>query len=108
MGKGIYAKFIHEQSKRVSQTFLQINCAAIPSDLLESEFDHFRRRFEALTESLEDISGGSLVKGSRISFLDGAAGGAPVIIPKRRLELIWRDVTLKLRGYLDVYFAPVT
>ena len=37
VGKGIYAKFIHEQSKRVSQTFLQINCAAIPSDLLESE-----------------------------------------------------------------------
>lgn len=37
VGKGIYAKFIHEQSKRVSQTFLQINCAAIPADLLESE-----------------------------------------------------------------------
>ena len=37
VGKGIYAKFIHEQSKRVSQTFLQINCAAIPPDLLESE-----------------------------------------------------------------------
>lgn len=37
VGKGIYAKFIHEQSKRVSQAFLQINCAAIPPDLLESE-----------------------------------------------------------------------
>jgi PAS domain S-box-containing protein len=37
VGKGVYAKFIHEQSKRAGQTFLQINCAAIPSELLESE-----------------------------------------------------------------------
>lgn len=37
VGKGVYAKLIHEQSKRVSQTFLQVNCAAIPADLLESE-----------------------------------------------------------------------
>ncbi len=37
VGKGIYAKFIHEQSKRAKSTFLQVNCAAIPSDLLESE-----------------------------------------------------------------------
>lgn len=37
VGKGIYAKFIHEQSNRASGTFLQVNCAAIPPDLLESE-----------------------------------------------------------------------
>lgn len=37
VGKGIYAIFIHEQSKRAKNTFLQVNCAAIPSDLLESE-----------------------------------------------------------------------
>jgi len=37
VGKGIYAKFIHEQSTRAKSIFLQVNCAAIPSDLLESE-----------------------------------------------------------------------
>ena len=37
VGKGNYARFIHEQSKRAGQIFLQVNCAAIPSDLLESE-----------------------------------------------------------------------
>jgi len=37
VGKGVYARFIHEQSKRISHTFLQVNCAAIPPDLLESE-----------------------------------------------------------------------
>ena len=37
VGKGVYARFIHEQSKRKSQAFIQVNCAAIPVDLLESE-----------------------------------------------------------------------
>lgn len=43
VGKGVYAKFIHEQSKREGHTFLQVNCAAIPSDLLESELFGFER-----------------------------------------------------------------
>jgi PAS domain S-box-containing protein len=37
VGKGIFAKYIHEQSRRADKIFLQVNCAAIPSDLLESE-----------------------------------------------------------------------
>ncbi len=37
VGKGVYARFIHEQSKRKNQPFVQVNCAAIPVDLLESE-----------------------------------------------------------------------
>jgi len=43
VGKGVYAKFIHEQSKRDGRTFLQVNCAAIPSDLLESELFGFEK-----------------------------------------------------------------
>jgi transcriptional regulator with GAF, ATPase, and Fis domain len=43
VGKGIYARFIHEQSKRVNRTFLQVNCAAIPPDLLESELFGYER-----------------------------------------------------------------
>lgn len=36
-GKGMVARMIHEQSARADREFLDINCAAIPSDLLESE-----------------------------------------------------------------------
>ncbi|MCJ7716362.1 MAG: sigma 54-interacting transcriptional regulator, partial [Anaerolineales bacterium] len=43
VGKGVYARFIHEQSKREGGTFLQVNCAAIPSDLLESELFGYER-----------------------------------------------------------------
>lgn len=36
-GKTILAKYIHQKSNRFHNPFITINCAAIPSDLLESE-----------------------------------------------------------------------
>ncbi len=36
-GKGVMAKFIHENSTRVEEKFLELNCAALPENLLESE-----------------------------------------------------------------------
>jgi len=36
-GKGLLAKFIHQQSQRAGKPFIQINCAALPENLLEAE-----------------------------------------------------------------------
>jgi PAS domain S-box-containing protein len=36
-GKGLLAKFIHNNSKRKKKPFIQINCAALPESLLEAE-----------------------------------------------------------------------
>jgi PAS domain S-box-containing protein len=36
-GKGLLAKFIHENGKRNPKPFIQINCAALPESLLEAE-----------------------------------------------------------------------
>ena len=36
-GKGILAKFIHNKGAHASQPFIQINCAAVPENLLEAE-----------------------------------------------------------------------
>ena len=43
VGKEVFATYIHEHSARADKIFIPINCAAIPPELLESEFFGYER-----------------------------------------------------------------
>src|SRR6202045_4520172 len=64
-GKELVAPAIHAQSLRKDQTFVEVNCAAIPEDLIESElFGHHKGSFSGAATDKEGkfqkASGGTL------------------------------------------------
>ncbi len=64
-GKELVAHWIHEKSKRQEQPYVAVNCAAIPSELIESElFGHEKGSFTSAhkqrTGKFEQAHGGTL------------------------------------------------
>jgi len=54
-GKELVAKMIHEQSLRANNPFIAVNCGAIPSELMESEF--FGHKKGSFTGAINDKEG---------------------------------------------------
>jgi formate hydrogenlyase transcriptional activator len=84
-GKELIARAIHDRSRRKDRTFVRVNCAAIPTGLLESElFGHERGAFTgAITQKvgrLELADQGSL-------FLD-EVGDIPIEIQPKLLRAL--------------------
>ena len=64
-GKELVARALHRQSRRATAPFVEVNCAAIPSELIESElFGHMKGSFTGAVQDragkFEQADGGTL------------------------------------------------
>ncbi len=112
-GKEVMARFLHSKSKRAAQSFISVNCAAIPENLLESElFGHEKGAFTgAITRRIgkfEEANGGTLLldeisemhPGLQAKLLravqereiDRVGGGQPIKVDIRLLATSNRDL----------------
>lgn len=71
VGKELVARLIHEQSPRSEQAFVAVNCGAIPTELMESEFfGHLKGSF---TGAVSDKDGLFVSAAGGTLFLDEVA-----------------------------------
>jgi len=84
-GKELIARAIHERSRRKDRTFVKLNCAAIPTGLLESElFGHERGAF---TGAISQKVGGLELADQGSLFLD-EVGDIPIDIQPKLLRAL--------------------
>ena len=67
-GKELVARQLHEKSNRAAQAFIEVNCAAIPSELIESEL--FGHEKGAFTSAVKTKSGKFELADNGTLFLD--------------------------------------
>ncbi len=71
VGKELVARLIHEQGPRVNGPFVPVNCGAIPTELMESEF--FGHRKGSFTGAVSDKDGLFQAANGGTLFLDEVA-----------------------------------
>ncbi len=89
-GKELVAKAIHQMSQVDQQSFVPINCSAIPEELMESElFGHVRGSF---TGAISDKQGLFLEADGGTAFLDEIGELTPIIQTKLLRVLQEREI----------------
>lgn len=95
VGKEILSQSIHNGSRRQSNVFLPVNCAAIPPDLVESELFGFKRG--AFTGATENYSGRFIQADKGTLFLD-EIGDLPLHVQAKLLRVLDNGMVYQLKG----------
>ncbi|RDH84695.1 MAG: sigma-54-dependent Fis family transcriptional regulator [endosymbiont of Galathealinum brachiosum] len=101
VGKEVFAQFIHNQSKRVNEEFVAINCAAIPENMLEAvlfgyEKGAFTGAVQATPGKFELAQNGTLLL-DEISEMDAALQAKLLrVLQEKEVERLGGRKTIKL------------
>jgi len=98
-GKELVARAIHESSPRRQRTFVKVNCAALPSELLESELFGFERG--AFTGAIQQKPGKFEFAHEGTMFLDEISEMHPPLQSKL-LQVLQDGEFARLGGRRDV------
>ncbi|MBD9517641.1 sigma-54-dependent transcriptional regulator [Pseudomonas sp. PDM22] len=98
-GKELVARLIHEQGPRETQTFVPVNCGAIPSELMESEF--FGHKKGSFTGAVEDKLGLFQAANGGTLFLDEVAD-LPLPMQVKLLRVIQEKAVRAVGGQQEV------
>jgi two-component system, NtrC family, nitrogen regulation response regulator NtrX len=94
-GKELVARAIHRQSLRASGPFVEVNCAAIPSELIESElFGHMKGSF---TGAVADRAGKFEQASAGTLFLD-EVGDMSAAAQAKVLRVLQDNVVTRIGG----------
>lgn len=99
VGKDVLARFIHEKSLRRANSFLAVNCAAIPETLLESELFGYEKG--AFTDARSQKLGILELAGGGTAFLD-EIGEMPLSLQAKLLRVLEEHSFRRLGGIKDV------
>ncbi|HTR55559.1 MAG TPA: sigma-54 dependent transcriptional regulator [Kofleriaceae bacterium] len=100
-GKELVARAIHEHSKRADGPFVKLNCAAIPSELIESElFGHEKGAFTGATQQrrgkFELADGGTLFLDEVGDMNPSAQAKVLRVLQENELERVGGGETIKV------------
>src|SRR5512140_2622350 len=100
-GKELVARAIHEHSKRADGPFVKLNCAAIPSELIESElFGHEKGAFTGATQQrrgkVELVDGGTLFLDEVGDMNPSAQAKVLRVLQENELERVGGAETIKV------------
>ncbi|WXL25092.1 sigma-54 dependent transcriptional regulator [Ectopseudomonas mendocina] len=94
-GKELVARLIHEQGPRSEQPFIPVNCGAIPSELMESEFFGYKKG--SFTGAVEDKIGLFQAAHGGTLFLDEVAD-LPLAMQVKLLRVIQEKAVRAVGG----------
>lgn len=102
-GKELVARWIHEKSNRSASALVEVNCAAIPSELIESElFGHEKGAFTSAIKQrigkFEQASGGTL-------FLD-EIGDMSLSAQAKVLRALQENKITRVGGEKEIVVTP--